>query len=230
MGICGAIPLLETHASYCSEKEDDTERIRCIKDSLSSNIGGSRHEKVLLRQLLGVILLSAAAPFSDTDRQREMGDSQLEAWDYLGTTLTDVVAVDMRSGIARLMGVGGSSTAKSQLYTKLAMETVGCLADIGKAAATAGATAAADVGQEVGKAALKGGAGSKGCYVWRLRAQRLGTIYLHISTAGACRRVPLLCGASASYFLATGQPQHGREGQGVQAARQQAQGRRGPCS
>lgn len=164
VGICGAIPLLETHASYCSEKEDDTERILCIKRSLSSNIGGSSHEKVLLRQLLGVILLSAAAPFSDTDRQREMGDSQLEAWDYLGTTLTDVVAVDMRSGIARLMGVGGSSTAKSQLYTKLAMETVGCLADIGKAAATAGATAAADVGQKVGKAALKGGAGSKGCF------------------------------------------------------------------
>ena len=164
VGICGAIPLLETHASYCSEKEDDTERILCIKRSLSSNIGGSSHEKVLLRQLLGVILLSAAAPFSDTDRQREMGDSQLEAWDYLGTTLTDVVAVDMRSGIARLMGVGGASTAKSQLYTKLAMETVGCLADIGKAAATAGATAATDVGQAVGKAALKGGAGSKGCF------------------------------------------------------------------
>ena len=167
VGICGAIPLLEKHADYCSKKEDDTERIRCIKDSLSSNIGGSRHEKVLLRQLLGVILLSAAAPFSDTDRQREMGDSQLEAWDYLGTTERQIEAesdVDMRSSIARLMGVGGSSTAKSQLYTKLAMETVGCLADIGKAAATAGATAAADVGQEVGKAALKGGAGSKGCF------------------------------------------------------------------
>ena len=167
VGICGAIPLLEKHADYCSKKEDDTERIRCIKDSLSSNIGGSRHEKVLLRQLLGVILLSAAAPFTDTDRQREMGDSQLEAWDYLGTTERQIEAesdVDMRSSIARLMGVGGSSTAKSQLYTKLAMETVGCLADIGKAAATAGATAAADVGQEVGKAALKGGAGSKGCF------------------------------------------------------------------
>ena len=44
------------------------------------------------------------------------------------------------------------------------METVGCLADIGKAAATAGATAATDVGKAVGKAALKGGAGSKGCF------------------------------------------------------------------
>ena len=119
VGICGAIPLLEKHADYCSKKEDDTERILCIKRSLGSNIGGSSHEKVLLRQLLGVILLSAAAPFSDTDRQREMGDSQLEAWDYLGTTERQIEAesdVDMRSSIARLMGVGGSSTAKSQLY------------------------------------------------------------------------------------------------------------------
>ena len=91
-----------------------------------------------------------------------MGDSQLEARDYLGTTLTDVVAVDMRSGIARLMGVGGASTAKSQLYTKLAMETVGCLADIGKAAATAGTTAATDVGQAGWEGRVKGRGGVEG--------------------------------------------------------------------